>query len=203
MILLQNPDLPTATDAIEIDKAIITINNYLKNSIWWLNYAYGRAFKNRDSKTGETLFFPEVYLGIQNKTERYINILPDNDKRGQCFFYVSKETITEYATGQYNFLNYDVSIIFSVNMDLIKRSLLDTEIYQHNLIAQVRNVLIRKMLGNFFTIKINTIDFSFDTVFSEFNIPKPEQLERAPYSHFRINCIISMQESCPAPSVDL
>ena len=201
MILLQNPDLPTPTAAIEIDAAIISINSLLQANLSWLSNPYGRAYKNIDASTGNTLFFPEVYLGKQNNSQRYINVMPDNDKRAQCFFYVTKENILNFESGQYGFLSYDVAIIFTANMELVKRALLETEIFQQTLVAQVRDVITRKTLGVSYKITLNSVDYLFENVFAEFNIPKPEQLEKAPFTHFRMNCNIILPEQCPTPEL--
>ena len=199
MILLQNPSIPVATNAIEIDAAIIDIQGHLDSSLSWLTQGYGRAYKNVDSTQGNTVYYPEVYLGNQNNSQRYTNISPDNDKQGQNFFFVTKETISQFQPGMYSFLTYDTAIIFSVNMELINATLLNTEIYQQLLIAQVRDVLTRKLLGSSYQLKINSVDLLFDNVFSEFDLKDAAQLEKAPLSHFRFNCSITLPEACPTP----
>jgi len=201
MILLQNPSIPVATNAVEIDAAIIDIRNHLDSGLVWLTNGYGRAYKNVDTTQGTTVFYPEIYLGEQNNSQRYTNISPDNDKQGQCFFFVTKETISQFQTGMYSFLSYDTAIIFSVNMELISAALLGTEIYQQILVAQVRDVLTRQLLGSSYQLKINSVDFLFDNVFSEFDLKDAEQLEKAPLSHFRFNCSITLPEDCPTPSL--
>tara|TARA_R110000824_G_scaffold395070_5_gene595378 strand:- start:4305 stop:5618 length:1314 start_codon:yes stop_codon:yes gene_type:complete len=199
MILLQNPSIPVATNAIEIDAAIIDIQGHLDSGLAWLTNGYGRAYKNVDATQGTTVFYPEVYLGTQNNSQRYTNISPDNDKQGQNFFFVTKETISQFQPGMFSFLTYDTAIIFSVNMELINATLLNTEIYQQILIAQVRDVLTRQLLGSSYQLKINSVDLLFDNVFSEFDLKDAAQLEKAPLSHFRFNCSITLPELCPTP----
>lgn len=201
MILLQNPSIPVATNAIEIDAAIIDIQNHLDSGLLWLTNGYGRAYKNVDSTQGNTVYYPEVYLGTQNNSQRYTNISPDNDKQGQNFFFVTKETISQFQPGMYSFLTYDTSIIFSVNLELINATLLGTEIYQQILVAQVRDVLTRQLLGSSYQLKINSVDLLFDNVFSEFDLKDAAQLEKAPLSHFRFNCSITLPELCPTPAL--
>jgi hypothetical protein len=201
MILLQNPSIPVATNAIEIDAAIIDIQSHLDSGLLWLTNGYGRAYKNVDSTQGNTVYYPEVYLGTQNNSQRYTNISPDNDKQGQNFFFVTKETISQFQPGMYSFLTYDTAIIFSVNLELINSALLGTEIYQQILVAQVRDVLTRQLLGSSYQLKINSVDLLFDNVFSEFDLKDAAQLEKAPLSHFRFNCSITLPEACPVPSL--
>ena len=101
----------------------------------------------------------------------------------------------------YSFLSYDTAIIFSVNMELINSSVLDTEIFQQNLVAQVRDVLTRKLLGVNYNLTISSVDFLFENVFSEFDLADATQLEKAPLSHFRFNVNIQVPEACPVPTI--
>jgi hypothetical protein len=201
MILLQNPNMPVPTNAVEIDAAILDIKGHLETGLTWLTNGYGRTYKNLDARNGVTVFYPEAYLGEQNNSHRYINLSPDNDKQGQCFFYVVKETISQFQPGMYSFLSYDTAIIFSVNMELINDLVLQTEIFQQNLVAQVRDVLTRQLMGSSYQLTISSVDFLFENVYSEFDLADAQQLEKAPLSHFRFNCTIKLPETCPVPSI--
>lgn len=201
MILLQNPSVPTPTNPVEIDAAILDIKAKLEANLSWLSNGYGRTYKNLDSRNGTTVFYPEVYLGTQNNSQRYVNISPDNDKKGQCFFYVFRENILQFNTNQYSFLSYDTAIIFSVNMALINVTMLGTEIFQQNLVAQARDVLTRKLLGVNYNLSITSVDFLFENVFSEFDLADARILEKAPLAHFRFNVTIQVPEACPVPTI--
>lgn len=201
MILLQNPSVPTPTNPVEIDAAILDIKAKLESNLTWLTNGYGRTYKNLDARNGTTVFYPEVYLGTQNNSQRYVNISPDNDKQGQCFFYVFRENILQFNTNQYSYLSYDTAIVFSVNMDLINSTILETEIFQQNLVAQARDVLTRKLLGVNYNLTITSVDFLFENVFSEFDLADATQLEKAPLSHFRFNVTIQVPEACPVPTI--
>ena len=201
MILLQNPSVPTPTNPVEIDAAILDIKAKLEANLSWLSNGYGRTYKNLDSRNGTTVFYPEVYLGTQSNSQRYVNISPDNDKKGQCFFYVFRENILQFNTNQYSFLSYDTAIIFSVNMALINATILGTEIFQQNLVAQARDVLTRKLLGVNYNLSITSVDFLFENVFSEFDLADATQLEKAPLAHFRFNVTIQVPEACPVPTI--
>ena len=201
MILLQNPNMPVPTNAVEIDAAIMDIKAHLEAGLTWLTNGYGRTYKNLDATNGTTVFYPEAYLGEQNNSHRYINLSPDNDKQGQCFFYVTKENISQFQPGMYSYLSYDTAIIFSVNMELINDDLLQTDIFQQVLVAQVRDVLTRDLLGSAYQLSITSVDFQFDNVYSEFDLADAHQLEKAPLSHFRFNCTIKLPETCPTPVI--
>ena len=71
MILLQNPNMPVPTNAVEIDAAILDIKGHLEAGLTWLTNGYGRTYKNLDATNGTTVFYPEVYLGVQNNSPRY------------------------------------------------------------------------------------------------------------------------------------
>lgn len=202
MINLQNPSIPIATNPIEIDRAIVDLQLKLSTNLVWLTHGYGRAYKNLDATQNKTVFYPEVYLGKQGNDYRYTNISPDNDKNGQCFFVVSQETNNEFQTGQYSVLTYNVAIIFSANLELINDTLLETEYYQQHLVADVRQVLTREVLGVDYTIVINNVQYLFEDVFSDFNLSDAQVLEKSPLTHFRVNCTVTLKEECSASSFD-
>ena len=170
MILLQSPNEPVPTNPIEIDAAIVDMQTKLSNDISWLTQAYGRAYRNIDLSTGERIYFPEIYLGEQNNSYRYLNVTPDNDKTGQCFFFVQQENISEFSIGQNSLLTYNVAIIFSVNLKLINETLLSTEIYTQRLISEVRDYLTRRLMPTSYILTIQNVLTRFEQVFSEFNI---------------------------------
>lgn len=209
MINLQNPSIPVATNPIEIDRVIVDLNTKLSDNITWLTHAYGQAYKNVDATQNQTVFYPEVYLGKQNNSQRYVNISPDNDKTGQCFFLVTQESYSEFQQGQYGYLTYDMAIIFSVNLKLINETLLQTEYFRQNCIAEVRNCLTRipSTTNHPYQLTINDVDLLFENIFSEFDINEQQVLEKAPLTHFRVNCTVVVQEECidfsPAPEPPL
>jgi hypothetical protein len=196
MINLQNPSIPVQANPIEIDRAIVDLQTKLSDNITWLTHGYGRAYKNLDLTQNRTVFYPEVYLGTQNNSQRYTNISPDNDKTGQCFFLVTQELVNEFQQGQYAYLEYDVAIIFSVNLELINSTLLATDYFLQNCVAEVRNCLTRIPTGAPYQLVINDAQFLFEDVFAEFDLNDAQVLEKAPLTHFRLNTTITLQEEC-------
>ena len=191
---LQNPIIPIQQDPVEIDRAIIDIQSVLFNGLTWLTHPYGRAYKNVDVSNNKTSIFPQIYLGVDRLQTKYFTATPDNDKTGQSFFIVDKETLTEQQQGQYGILNYDLSIIFSVNLELINDTLLQTDIFTANLVKQVRQVL-RFNLGKFYQLKVNSVDYLFENVFKGITVER-QTLEKAPLQHFRFNLNLVMHEEC-------
>lgn len=196
MINLQNPALPIAQDYIEIDRVIEAINNKLTSNITWLTNGYGRAYKSLDNTGGKRVIVPTVYLGKQGNDYRYTTVTPDNDKKGQCFFVVSRENINNFQTGNYSILTYDVAIIFSVNLELINEQLVTTDYFLQNCVAEVRNCLTRIVTGATNNITLSSVDFEFSDVFSGFDVSERQVLEKSPLAHFRFNGEITITEEC-------
>ena len=91
-----------------------------------------------------------------------------------------------------------MAIIFSVNLKLINETLLQTEYFRQNCIAEVRNCLTRiPSTTNYpYQLSINDVDLLFENIFSEFDINEQQVLEKAPLTHFRVNCTVVVQEEC-------
>lgn len=201
MIYLQNPTIPNPTDPIEIDRAIQDLQIKLANSLVWLSHAYPRAYPQIEAtQAARTPFiFPSVYLGKSNNDYKYTNVAPDNDKTAQCFFLVDTETINDFVRGEHNVLSYRVSIIFTANLKLVNDTRLATEIFQANLIQQVREVLTREITLTPYDLSIVEVSLLFRDVYREFQLQNAAVLEKAPFTHFRFECDITLQEECNLP----
>lgn len=191
----QNPVIPAPISAIEIDAAILDIQLSLDTALPWLTHAYGRAYQLQDTTRKGRLYLPEVYLGKQNGSPRYFDATPDNDKQGQCLFFVSEEQAIDPVQGQYGWLDYSLSIIFSVNLELINSGLLDTELFTSHLIADVREVLIRQNLGTFYRLTYDRTLLDTSDTWQGFDL-EIEVLEKAPLQHFRMEFTLQIEEDC-------
>ena len=192
MIKLQNDTQPTPTNAIEVDAAILDIQARLNLSLAWLTHGYGKTYRNVDTSRGVTVYFPEVFLGAKN----YMRITPDNDKQGQSFMIVSDEQINDFEEGYTSFLSYDLGIVFTANLELINKTLLNTEYFQQNLIQEVRRVLNTQLVGGNYKLEINEVVKQFSDVYSEFNIDETRGISHSPLTHFRFNCSLTLREYC-------
>ena len=193
----QNPNIPIPVNPVEIDRAIVDLNAVLLGQLSWLEFGYGRAWKKLDNTGTKNGYFPLVYRGKIKDDWRYFNATPDNDKIGQCFFLVKKQKSLSNNTWGYGYLEYDVSIIFSVNLQKINDTLLETEIFTENLVKQVKDVL-RGNVGKFYKSNWNEILYNFEDVFADFNMKrKQQQAEKAPLDHFRFNMKFVLPEDCP------
>ena len=198
MILLQNPTLPNPTDPVEIDRAIQDLQVKLSTNLPWLTQAYPRAYPQIEStqKAQPSFVFPAIYLGKSNNDYKYLNAAPDNDKKGQCFFLVDTETVNDFVRGEHNIMSYSLSIVFTANLKLVNDATLATEIFQANLIKEVREVLTRDITLTPYDLKINETKLLFRDVYKEFQLQNAAVLEKAPFTHFRIECDLVLQEEC-------
>lgn len=193
MIKLQDPSVPQPTQAVEIDKAISELQVALDANLNWLTHDYGRAYRFI-AKGDKKLYFPEVYIGGEKRS--YHVVSPDNDKKGTCFFVVGREDNKDFDFNQYNYLEYNVGIVFWVNLELINGALLDTEYFTQNLIKDVRDILTRKIGGLSFALEIENVVRGLEEIYREFRLDEKEGYLRSPYSGFRFNCKITLQEDC-------
>jgi len=204
MILLQNPTLPNPTDPVEIDRAIQDLQVKLATNLPWLTQAYPRAYPQIEStqKAQPSFIFPAIYLGKSNNDYKYLNAAPDNDKKAQCFFLVDTETVNDFVRGEHNIMSYSLSIVFTANLKLVNDTTLATEIFQANLIKEVREVLTRDITLTPYDLKINGTKLLFRDVYKEFQLQNAAVLEKAPFTHFRIECELILQEECGTTIVD-
>lgn len=198
---VQYPIIPIATNPVGIDAVVIDLQGLLNSNLSWLSDGLGRAYKmNKVRSNGAAQILPLVYLGTSNYT--YFSAQPDNDKQGQNFILVGDGIHINQQQGFYSILEYDISIIFSVNLKLINAPLLLTEDFTQNLMAQVREVLLRQTLGKPYNIGQITETRLFGDVYTEFDI-----LDDSPntgkamteMAYFRFNFSTQIKETCPVP----
>lgn len=195
----QNPTIPTPTQAVEIDRAIYELQILLDTNLNWLTHGYARAYRHME-KGEKRLYFPEVYVG--GDTYEYHRVTPDNDKKGMCFFVVGREENEDYEQHQSNYLKWNVGIIFWVNLELINKPLLQNEIFTQNLIKDVRHLLTMQGGGLSFGYKLKSVERELKEIYREFTLKEEEEYLRAPYSGFRVNMEITLQEECDGFTFD-
>ena len=198
---IQYPIIPIATNPVGIDAVVIDLQGLLNSNLSWLSDGLGRAYKmNKVRSNGAAQILPLVYLGTSNYT--YFSAQPDNDKQGQNFILVGDGLHINQQQGFYSVLEYDISIIFSVNLKLINAPLLLTEDFTQNLMAQVRDVLLRQTLGKPYNIGQITETRIFGDVYSEFDILNDSPntgKAMTEMAYFRFNFSTQIKEACPVP----
>lgn len=202
MINLQNPNVPFPQVPIEIDALVYDMQLKLDTNLAWLTHAYARAYRHFQIDNGKMMFFPEVYNGNETGKPDYFQPRPDNDKKGQCYFVVGKEKQNDFVEHDFNYLSHDLDIVFLVNLELIDKNSLDTELITQHLIRDVRNILTRKLLGTFYSLKIKEVVREFNEVFKEYSHKEKENYLKAPLQGFRFNCSVMFQEDCIQLPID-
>jgi hypothetical protein len=192
----QNPIIPSPTDAKGIDAVVYDLQTHLDFSLSWLTNGLGRAYRMAKVEVNKSTFYlPQIYLGTAKST--YFAGVPDNDKQGQNFIYVGDGVLTDpQNVGFYGYMEYPISIVFSANLKLIDATLLETEDFTEHLISDVRQALIRNLIGKSYRLRVDNIQREFDDVFSEFDIINNRGIDLLPLTHFRFNCTLLMKEVC-------
>jgi hypothetical protein len=197
----QNPIIPTPLQAQGIDAVIQDLQTHLDFDLSWLTNGMGQGYRLAKVRTPQNIvFLPEVYLGTaQNK---YFSATPDNDKTGQSIFVIGTETLPNYQTGFFGYLEYEMSILFTANLKLIDSTLLETEDFTEHLIADVRQSIIRNLLGKAYRITIDNIERGFENTYSDFDIANDRGISYLPLTHFRLNCTVQVKEDCPPTTLN-
>lgn len=196
MVNLQESNIPNPLQPIEIDAFLVDMLYKFKTNLGWLSHGYSRAYRHFQNDNGKNNFYPEVYAGTVKGVPTYVQPTPDNDKKGICYFVVGKEKPNPFNAFNFNYISQEIGIVFWVNLSLINEGSLDTELITQQLIAEVRDVLTRKIIGTSYRPKIIEVCREFTEVFKEYNLAETKNYLKAPYQAFRFNCIIDYQEDC-------
>ncbi len=197
MIELQDPNIPIKNSLVDSDRIINHIQEKIQTNINWISHAYGKAYQLVSNSEIKSIYVPEVYIGTQAHGEpSYLNVSTDNDKMGSCFFLLGKEKLPNFSIGVNNWIEQDLSIVFMVNLELIDKALLDTDVFTQYLINDIRTLARTKLIGGGYRLKLDTIENTFKDVFREFSLKEVKQYMRAPLDAFRFNFKLSFQEDC-------
>jgi len=199
---VQNPNIPTPTQAKGIDVAIYDMQARLDTSLTWLTNGMGRAYRlSKVEVNRAAIFLPEVRLN--DGKFGYFAATPDNDKQGQNIFIVGDASFPDFQNNFYGIMSYPVSIIFSANLETIDSALLATEDFTEHLIQDVRDALIRDPRGKVYRmVSIDSIQREFEDVYAEFDVSNDRGIAHNPMTHFRLNITIQLREDCADSSLD-
>ena len=201
---VQNPIIPTATQAKGIDAVIIDLQTHLSFELSWLTNGMGRAYRRKKVRSnGSVQFLPLVYLGTSK--HNYFDASMDNDNEGQSYILVGDASYPDFQRGAYGFKQYPVSLIFSANLETIDSVLLETEDFTQHLMENVEQALTRDMLGKPYTLTIEDSTDDPDSVYSEIDIDTSAGKTNKfllPMTHFRFDVTIQVKEDCPGATLD-
>lgn len=179
---------------IEVEKVVNNIRLLLAE-LPWVSHPYHIAHKFYRKENQRSFFYPETYVSSEHGKYTYHRLTPDNDYKGMFFFYVSDE-LPEFEPNQYNFLNYEVAIIFSCNLKLIDNDKLKLGLFTQELIRDVRRKLSENMASFDFQYDIKRVSRDLTDVYREFSLDEIEQYNRLPLQCFRFDLDLKIQEEC-------
>lgn len=190
---LQNKPIVVGTP-IEIEFAVNEIRKSLA-TLTWLDFPYFIAQRFIRETNGKKFYYPETYAPETIGARNYKRLTPDNDFKGMCFFMVGASK-NDYKANSHNYLTYPVSIIFSVNLELIDKDKLDLGLFTQELIRDVRRLLTTTMVNYDFDYVLKSETRDLRETYREFVLDDLEQYNRAPMQCFRFELDVRIQESC-------
>lgn len=185
---------------IEIEKAVNDIRVAL-SALTWIDRPFFIAQRFYRLQDGQTFYYPETYapevtVGTkQNNYSNYARLTPDIDFNGMFFFMVGTGD-NDYFPSEQNYIEYPVSIIFSVNLDKIDKTKFANGLFTQDLIRDARRILTTKQipLGLDYSIVNETRDIV--EVYREFSLKDIQTYNRAPLQCFRFDLTVRIQEDC-------
>ncbi len=180
---------------VEIEQAVEAIRQEL-SILQWIERPYFIAQKFMRKKNNRTFFFPETYAPSAPGQYDYNRLTPRKDISGQFFFIVGDGTQDDFKANQYNYLTYPVSIIFSVNLELINKIKLNQGLFTQELVRDARRILTNTMINHEFYYEIIKETRDLQECFREFVLDEIEAYNRAPMQCFRFDLNVHVQEVC-------
>lgn len=198
MIALQHIDALEPLQPIEIDWAVLDLEDKLKTNLSWLSHSYGRAYRMDRQGQEKRLILPEVYVGNADGKYSLLPVTPDNDKKAISFFVIDKERQVNYEAQTQNYLSWNVGLIIWANLELINKDWAKNEDYTQNLIKQTRDVITKQLLGSGYRCEIIEVEREHNQIFKEFLL-QDRRYVIMPFTAFRFNLVITLREDCALP----
>jgi len=185
---------------IEIGKAINEIRLKLA-TLTWINRPFfiaQRFYRKTDQKV---FYYPETYTTEPIKdsggkyTRSYQRLTPDNDYFGMFFFMVGASR-NQFDAPKQNYITYPVSIIFSVNLELIDSFKLNDGLFTWELIKEARRILTENKFAFGFTYVLKSETTDLKECYKEFALEDLESYNRAPLQCFRFDLDVTILEDC-------
>jgi hypothetical protein len=195
MVNLQNKSVIVGTP-IEIEQAVNHVRLMLAE-IPWVSHPYhiAQRFVRKRENDSKNYIYPETYVGGGQRKYSYHRLTPDNDYVGMFFFMVGNEE-SDFKPNQNNFITQNVSIIFSVNLQLIDETKLEQGLFTQELIRDVRRKLTKNAMLFDFAYTIDSVTRDLNEVYREFTLKELEQYNRVPMQCFRFDMSFTLQEDC-------
>ena len=183
---------------VEIDRACNLFRLRIAQLPWMSHpYFIAKKFYRKDPTTKKQFYYPETYAPNPNTTKKYgyHRLTPDNDYSGMCFFLIGQGK-PDYEHNDYNYITYKVSIIFSVNLELIDQAKLEQGIFTRELMRDVRRVITNTRVHVDFGYSILSETDDLKEVYKEFVLDDMQAYNRAPLQCFRFDLDVTIEEDC-------
>ena len=194
---LQNKPIIIGTP-VEIESAVNDLR-VLLSGLTWVSHPYFIAKRFVEDEKGKKYIYPETYCKDFNldpaKKYPYHRLTPDNDYTGMFFAYVSSGKPKTRDIKQ-NYISYNVSFIFSVNLELIDETKLNSGVFTCELMSEARKLLSLSRFNYGFDYSIITETDDLQEVYREFRINELERYNRAPMQCFRFDLEVVIEEDC-------
>ena len=186
----QSVAVPLIPDPRGVNIPIQAIQNALI-ALPWLQYAYGKSFRNTKEVDGSRYVEPQVYV----KNREFLSLEPDDVSSAFSFCeVVGKKRITEGSRKW----DQDLSVVFYVNLEIINQveGEIRDWIFTEELIEEATNILRAKNLS-FIVEDTYDIDRGIEDSFDNYSYwTFDERYIKRNYDAFRINFIVQGNDEC-------
>ena len=190
----KNPNTPTITTPVGVDKVIQDLQVSYSNNLSWLEKSFGRAYimsRKTDNKgdsdllTRQDYIYPGLWQG--NNLDMLDGLANDNLNAYSFFLKEGNETPTDYYQNQRNKWTVDISNIFWLNLKRIDST--KTYPFAEELLEEVKQVISTTRFSGMSGASIEIVDIfeKPSEIFQGFTLDLAETQHLGyPYHGFRI-----------------
>ena len=186
---LLTPQVPTISNPVLLDKEIQRMQLKLATDISWLQYSFGRAYRQKKMNDTTEVEFPEVYQG---KDFDYLNVMPHDYWDAISFWYpTSAERIMKNTKHEYS-----RSVALIMFIDLKKISVLKSYVFTEELKVEVMASL-EGVGGLMYNSEVNGYTDVPNDVYAEFSTDyiKPEYYNKR-FAFMRFDITLNYPRVC-------
>lgn len=169
-------------DPVLLDKEIAAIQAKLA-TLSWLEFSFGRAFKQFKLVDGAKVSFPAIF---QELDKDYYNAFPNDHLKSYSFVFVDPSLVTEWNVKRIHMIEHSVSIIVFFDLQEIDTALnyRFTEKLKEDVIFVLSDLAPK-------SLEINNITDDIEEVFNDFSVSeiKSEFLELR-FGAFKFDCTL-------------
>lgn len=182
--------VPKPANPMFADKIIVQVQDKLKESLYWLQYSFGKSqklVKIKDSKEYE-------YPAIHYKNGEYVSMLPDNKLGNYSFFIIEDPYNIDFRPNAFNNIKLKYSLIFWFNLDTIFK---DKDRNIEYIKADIVKILTRDLKLTSGRIDVREIYETSENIFKGFSMREVDsQYLMQPYAGLRFSGELTIQEYC-------